>query len=225
MNTRTLPFRKRIDEKSSPELKYVAYLSERRIPKSDLPLFAAPDEGSGVLYKWAGTHWQMIPPFDCERMAWKWLTENCPNEATPRKAQSCSNAACLEIFKIPSPQKSMIVIPTKSGYLHIGQTDPLPNLLDADPGLGITYCLNCDYDPGDPAPLFKSFAEEILPDPDVRSLVQEYAGYTLLGDTRYQKAQWWIGAGANGKGTLAQIVVMLPPKNSGVIQKTFWNGV
>ena len=215
MNTRkSLPFRKRIDEKASPELKYVAYLSERRIPEYDFPLFAAPDEGSGVLYKWAGTHWQMISPFDCERMAWKWLTENSPNEATPRKAQSCSNAACLEIFKIPSPQKTAIVIPTKSGYLHIGQTDPPLSLLDADPALGITYCLNCAYDPEAPAPLFKAFAREILPDPDVRDLVQEYAGYTLLGDTRYQKAQWWIGAGANGKGTLAQIVAALHQRAS-----------
>ena len=197
-------------------MKYVAYLSEPKIPESDLPLFAAPDEGSGVLYKWAGTHWQMISPFDCERMAWKWLTENYQNEATPRKAQSCSNAACLEIFKIPSPQMTAIVIPTKSGYLHIGQTDPPLNLLDADPALGITYCLNCAYDPEAPAPLFKAFTGEILPDPDVRDLVQEYAGYTLLGDTRYQKAQWWIGASANGKGTLAQIVAALHQRASPV---------
>jgi len=32
------PFRRKaIDDKASPELKYVAYLSERRIPKSNLP--------------------------------------------------------------------------------------------------------------------------------------------------------------------------------------------
>ena len=43
---KSIPFRKKLDEKASPELKYVAYLSERRIPESDLPLFAAPDEGS-----------------------------------------------------------------------------------------------------------------------------------------------------------------------------------
>ena len=211
---KSIPFRKKLDEKASPELKYVAYLSKRRIPESDLPLFSAPEEGSGVLYRWSGTHWEMVSPYDCERMAWKWLTENCPNEATPRKAQSCSNAACLEIFKIPSPQKTSIIIPTKSGYLHVGQSDFLLTLMNADPALGITYCLNCPYDPEVTAPLFKGFMEEVLPDPDVRDLVQEYAGYTLLGDTRFQKAQWWIGSGANGKGTLAQIIAALHQRAS-----------
>jgi putative DNA primase/helicase len=43
-------------------------------------------------------------------------------------------------------------------------------------------------------------------------LVQQYVGYTLIGDTRFQVAQWWFGSGANGKGFLARIVAALHRK-------------
>lgn len=49
----------------------------------------------------------------------------------------------------------------------------------------------------------------VLPDPAVRNRVQEYIGYTLLPDARFQLAQIWLGSGANGKGTLANIVQAL----------------
>ena len=54
-----------------------------------------------------------------------------------------------------------------------------------------------------------AFLERVLPDPQVRTRVQEYVGYTLLADARYQRAQFWLGEGANGKGVLANIVQAL----------------
>lgn len=51
---------------------------------------------------------------------------------------------------------------------------------------------------------------------DVRARVQEYKGYTLLGDTRFQRVQFWIGQGANGKGTPANIVQALHNRTAAV---------
>jgi putative DNA primase/helicase len=42
--------------------------------------------------------------------------------------------------------------------------------------------------------------------------VQAYVGYTLLPDCRFQKATFWLGTGANGKSTLAEIVAALHAK-------------
>jgi putative DNA primase/helicase len=67
-----------------------------------------------------------------------------------------------------------------------------------------------------PCPRFDRFVHEVLPDPDVRRLVQQYVGYTLIGDTRYQVGQWWIGAGSNGKGVLALLVSALHRKTAAV---------
>lgn len=46
--------------------------------------------------------------------------------------------------------------------------------------------------------------------------MQEYVGYTLLPDARFQLAQIWIGSGANGKGTLANIVQALHERKAAV---------
>src|SRR5690606_9367628 len=65
-------------------------------------------------------------------------------------------------------------------------------------------------DPDAPSPTkFRAFLESVLPDEAVRRRVQEYFGYTLTCDARYQVAQYWLGSGANGKGVLAKIVMAL----------------
>lgn len=56
-----------------------------------------------------------------------------------------------------------------------------------------------------PRPIFHSFIDSVLPDQAVRTLVQQYIGYTLIEDARFEVAQWWYGSGY-GKSVLADIV-------------------
>jgi putative DNA primase/helicase len=60
------------------------------------------------------------------------------------------------------------------------------------------------------------FIERVLPDASVRAYVQEYMGYTLIADARFQRAQIWLGNGANGKGVLANILQALHAKTASV---------
>src|SRR5690606_28450801 len=100
---------------------------------------------------------------------------------------------------------STLLIPLKNGYLV--HDDRKFVLLPHDRALGVHYMINCDYLPSAPPPaLFSAFIERILPDTGVRERVQEYLGYTLMADARFQRGQVWIGTGANGKGVLANIV-------------------
>lgn len=61
--------------------------------------------------------------------------------------------------------------------------------------------------------LFKRFIETSMPDPAIRSLLQEYCGYTLMPTIPYQVAQVWEGNGSNGKSVLIAIMQALH-KNS-----------
>jgi putative DNA primase/helicase len=56
------------------------------------------------------------------------------------------------------------------------------------------------------------FLAEVLPDPEVQDWVRAYTGYTLMPDCRFQKATFWLGSGANGKSTLAEIISALHAK-------------
>nr|WP_315232419.1 phage/plasmid primase, P4 family [uncultured Albidiferax sp.] len=160
-----------------------------------------------LLYRWTGTHWSPIDEDEAERHAYHWLVAEDLNWASAENARKAFRAACLFAPSIP-PLTRDVVIPTENGYVHL-----VGNVLEvhaANPDLGLTHCLGCRYDPAGPVPhAFLRFLERVLPDPPVRDRVQEYVGYTLLADARYQRAQFWLGQGANGKGVLANIVQAL----------------
>lgn len=55
-------------------------------------------------------------------------------------------------------------------------------------------------------PNFIKFIEEVLPDKDKRNAVQEYIGYALLRNNRYEKYMLLYGSGANGKTILLNVI-------------------
>jgi putative DNA primase/helicase len=54
---------------------------------------------------------------------------------------------------------------------------------------------------------FEAFLERILPDPEVRSFVQRFFGYAMLGKVTEHVMPIFTGTGANGKGTLRDAVM------------------
>lgn len=165
------------------------------------------------LYRWAGTHWSVIDEDDFMKQAMTWIASG-NGIANPANTKATYQTALIWLPSLPRMTDAAI-IPVKNGYLHIGSGSPV--LRPHDKGLGICHILNCDYDPAAPTPAkFEKLLQRILPDPEVRSRVQEYVGYTLLSDARFQLAQIWIGSGANGKGTLANIVQALHERKAAV---------
>lgn len=167
-----------------------------------------------LLYSWTETHWAPLDDVEAEREAYLWLVRQDEAWATPDNARKAVRAACLYAPKLPSLTEE-VVIPTLNGYVHL--EDAALVLKPAEPALGVTHCLACSYVPeGAEAPRFQQFLEMVLPDPRIRLRVQEYVGYTLMADARYQRAQLWLGEGANGKGVLANIVQALHGRTAAV---------
>jgi putative DNA primase/helicase len=160
-----------------------------------------------LLYHWTGTHWSPIEDEVAEKTAYHWLVKQNFDWASAENARKAFKAACLYSPELPQLTKN-VVIPTENCYIHLKGNSLTRQ--PADQSLGLTHCLGCRYDPEGPRPeKFLRFLEQVLPDEQVRLRVQEYVGYTLLADARYQRAQFWLGEGANGKGVLANIVQAL----------------
>ncbi|EMV5798061.1 hypothetical protein AACM93_000563 [Escherichia coli] len=78
---------------------------------------------------------------------------------------------------------------------------------------------NLSYQPK-PLPetsLFKKFLDTSMPNKITQDLLQEYVGYTLLPDTRYQKALVCVGKGSNGKGVFFEVVSHLHENVASVV--------
>lgn len=157
----------------------------------------------GILYRWEGTHWLALDERDARVDAYRWLVKREPAHASDANAAQALRAAMLFLDAVP-PVVDRTVIPMRNGYIHV--EEGAVQLLPANRQLGIRHVLNCDYDPKAKAPEFDRFVERALPDAEVRARVQEYIGYTFLPDARFQRAQLWLGDGANGKGLLSAIV-------------------
>lgn len=168
---------------------------------------------NNFLYEWSGTHWNALDEKMGERLAMKWIASSGCGSVTAANSRAALQTAIrwLPILENP-PEQS--VIPVQNGYLYL---DAGFTLKPHDKSMGLRHVLACKYDPHASAPSdFIKFISHVLPDEDVRLRVQEYIGYTLLPDTRYQRAQLWLGNGANGKGVLANVVQALHQKTAAV---------
>jgi putative DNA primase/helicase len=76
-----------------------------------------------------------------------------------------------------------------------------------DRGDLITKLADVDYNPDATSPTFDAFLHEILPTDTLRGFMQRVIDYSLNGTQREHKLPILHGTGANGKGTLLNIIL------------------
>jgi putative DNA primase/helicase len=102
------------------------------------------------------------------------------------------------------------LLPVENGLLDI----PKRKLRDHCPNLFIPNRLSFSFQPDAPLPSkWLNFLAELWPDDrESIDLRQEFFGYLLTGDTRYQKMLMVVGPKRSGKGTIAKIAEALTGK-------------
>ncbi|QLG88418.1 hypothetical protein HQ393_13355 [Chitinibacter bivalviorum] len=171
----------------------------------------------GVVYKWTGSHYQAQTQLNLENAALNFLIENFRDKATANKARACTALLRAFLPKLPISQITDACIPTETQYIAVGcEGDAMgvKSLMPPDKNRAMTYAINCDFDEkrNFEGSKFQKFIEQILPDTEIRQLVQEYIGYSLQSKLNYQVMQLWLGSGKNGKSTLLDIVCQLHQK-------------
>lgn len=75
----------------------------------------------------------------------------------------------------------------------------------------LTYQLPFAYDKDATAPQFKKFLDEVLPQPELQSILAEYLGYIFVKNSvlKLEKVLLLFGTGANGKSVLFEILMAL----------------
>lgn len=162
-----------------------------------------------VYYEWNGNHWTVLDDKYGEAFALSWLREFAPQSVSRNVARNAWGTLKLDLLnRSPEVKHEGVTIPCQGTYVSINDTGEL-SVSPPRKDLYCTYALSCRYEPEAQTPVFSAFLNQILPDEQLRNRVQEYVGYTLLDDHRYQRAAMWLGSGANGKGVLSNIVQAL----------------
>jgi putative DNA primase/helicase len=79
-----------------------------------------------------------------------------------------------------------------------------------------TYQIEVSFDPQNPAacPQWIKFQQEVVQIPEVILEYQEFFGYCLSRETRYEKALLLVGPGADGKSTALNVLQALVGKTT-----------
>ena len=78
-----------------------------------------------------------------------------------------------------------------------------------NPDFYIFNALPVKFDPATKCPKFMKFLPEVVPPEKDRLVLQEFIGYCLIKDSRFQKALLLTGRKQNGKGTLLNVISAL----------------
>jgi putative DNA primase/helicase len=93
--------------------------------------------------------------------------------------------------------------------------------VEPTPGLWLHSALEFDWKPDAVAPRWERFLEEIFPgDQESKDFIEEWFGYCMTEETKFQKAAAFIGEPRSGKGTLTDILHELAG-DSGYVSLSF----
>lgn len=99
--------------------------------------------------------------------------------------------------------------PLQNGLLNLEKLE----LTDFTPNQIFTFKLPVAYKKDADCPQFKKWLSEVQT-PDNITILQEYAGYSLLPKMPFHKSIWFIGEGRNGKGTFIHTLEGIIGKNN-----------
>lgn len=153
------------------------------------------------LYRDKG-YWEKIQPDYLEAEAMSLLSKN-----QQARANRCTEIRKLVQLKCLIPLDRTLnelngYVNLQNGMLHVETRKIHPHNKDHFS----TIQLPVKYEEKATCPRWHQFLDEIFEaDPERVRLVQEFMGYSLVPDTRYEKALLMVGEGANGKSTLLSV--------------------
>lgn len=176
----------------------------------------------GAWLTWSGTHWQRDEDGEIVRRCTDTVrgmadeVRRAPDDKAAARiaahAMRCEGAGRLDAMERLARSHLDVVT-------AVGSLDDRPWLLACANGTVdlrtgtlrpaarddlLTRISPTSYDPGAACLRWETFLAEVLPDPEVRGLVQRAVGYSLTGSVREHRMFVLHGRGRNGKGVLIE---------------------
>jgi len=157
---------------------------------------------SGVFYRYSKGLWRDYSRFQINHIMAVALKEDAMPSNMENATKILSAIINQEEDMWPDEKR---YINCQNGMLDIDTMELMPH----DPKYGSRVKLPVNYTPGAWSQRWWNFLDDIFPDDHnqaKRGVLQQFMGYILLRDCRYQKALFLYGTGANGKSTVLDII-------------------
>lgn len=187
--------------------------------------------GSRTMYLWHNpeARWVAQSDDDARSDATRWLSKHAPEKADADLAKKCLKTA-FDLHShsdkklMPRPNRHKPILPVIGAYLYIDERGRIEAFAPND-AMGVTHRVpaKLDWTRVDehhvytPRPLpanckLVQFLDKFVPDLEIRTLLQEAVGSSLLPSAGFHKGFMLIGGGSNGKSTLLHLLSALHPE-------------
>ena len=163
---------------------------------------------------YTGCCWEKV-----DQQLWQHFVNRCTERCgVPEKF--CKDPEFMEklwqhtAFTVFAPKKRIVPngevwLNMHNGTLVIHSDGSLPSLRDHCRDDMFFYALNYNYDPQAECPKWHAFLDRNLPEAETQTVLAEFIGYALTRKHFLNKMLWMIGAGANGKSVVLEIIEAL----------------
>jgi putative DNA primase/helicase len=172
------------------------------------------DPSTGLVYRWDGQYWQEHEENHLKKKAVLLLR----NEAQKSRVEDAIFQAKM-LSTMPSGRKindRMEWLNLRSGMLNLSTFEIVPH----DREFYFTQMLPIDFDPDSQrrCDTWLKYLETNIGTPEVIAQLQEFTGYCFVRHSRYEKALYLLGPGADGKSTYMKILrELVGPENCSAV--------
>lgn len=174
-------------------------------------------KAEGRILEYKNNYWTEVLEKDLDTTIRKWLgaqnivyisqnVKEIINEI-PAQIKIYDQSISLPIY-VPDKSLNNSLIAFKNGLLNINSMELLPHTEDF---ISTIKVLPYNFNPAAKCPRWEQFLQEVFPGEYIQqaSLLQEWIGYCISNDTKFQKFAVFIGVQRAGKGIISDVIEKL----------------
>ena len=169
-----------------------------------------------VAYLYNKVCWEQINELDLKHFLGKAFQKMGADRYMARNVRIANRIyeqACYSLYKQTEQDETVTRINLNNLTLVIGN-DGCVQEQQHSPDDYFFYALPYDYDPKASSPMFQKFLDEVLPEKDVRLVLQEFIGCCLNPNIKLEKALCCVGSGFNGKSVFFETMLAMLGENN-----------
>ena len=169
-----------------------------------------------VAYLYNKVCWEQINELDLKHFLGKAFQKMGADRYMARNVRIANRIyeqACYSLYKQTGQDETVTRINLNNLTLVIGN-DGCVQEQQHSPDDYFFYALPYDYDPKASSPMFQKFLDEVLPEKDVRLVLQEFIGCCLNPNIKLEKVLCCVGSGFNGKSVFFETMLAMLGENN-----------
>jgi putative DNA primase/helicase len=153
------------------------------------------DSKNGILYRWTGKFWEEYDREYLEQSCINYLRNEAKKDKIGDASYQARILSTMPIGRTVNDHLDYICL--QNGMLNIDTFELLPH----DPKYLATFVLPVEFDPESKkrCEVFEQFLESSVQNKEAIAQLQEFAGYIISRDTKYEKCLFLLGPGRDGK--------------------------